>query len=325
MTLPVSVGDKPVPWQVLGLDVFELVFQKQKTKARFLLMTCLVMRLTSVQLLWQGDINQIGTDSGERMVHAFTEGWLLHRPRPEWCLVDPQTGLSKGAFPSFCHSAGIGVAVTPGEAHWQHGATESMVKSIKATMRRIRNERPHLAPKLVGALASLAENHTDKVKGYTPVQWAYGSDCSQWHADHDPLEVNKQHSLSTSEFWQLQRNRERAEQIHREELAKQRIVRLNNAAPRPTSAYAVGDWVCVWRKSTIRARRKAEDPEPRFLGPGRVAMIEPAVMAEGKASVIWVLIWAHQFGGVRLSSCDLRLSKRLRWRRSSWAILFHCL
>lgn len=290
MTLPVSVGDKPVPWQVLGLDVFELVFQKQKTKARFLLMTCLVMRLTSVQLLWQGDINQIGTDSGEKMVHAFTEGWLLHRPRPEWCLVDPQTGLSKGAFPSFCHSAGIGVAVTPGEAHWQHGATESMVKSIKATMRRIRNERPQLAPKLVGALASLAENHTDKVKGYTPVQWAYGSDCSQWHAENDPLEVNKQHSLSTSEFWQLQRNRERAEQIHREELAKQRIVRLNNAAPRPTSAYAVGDWVCVWRKSTIRAKRKAEDPEPRFLGPGRVAMIEPAVMFEGKASVIWVLM-----------------------------------
>ena len=190
MTLPVSVGEKPVPWQVLGLDVFELVFQKQKTKARFLLMTCLVMRLTSVQLLWQGDINQIGTDSGEKMVHAFTEGWLLHRPRPEWCLVDPQTGLSKGAFPSFCHSAGIGVAVTPGEAHWQHGATESMVKSIKATMRRIRNERPQLAPKLVGALASLAENHTDKVKGYTPVQWAYGSDCSQWHAENDPLEVN---------------------------------------------------------------------------------------------------------------------------------------
>ena len=290
MTLPVSVGDKPVPWQVLGLDVFEVVFPKQKVKARFLLMTCLVMRLTSVQLLWQGDINQAGTDSGEKMVNAFTEGWLLHRPRPEWCLVDPQTSLSKGAFPSFCHSAGIGVAVTPGEAHWQHGATESMVKSIKSTMRRIRNERPQLAPKLVGALASLAENHTDKVKGYTPVQWAYGSDCSQWHAEHDPLEVNKQHSLSTSEFWQLQKNRDRAEQIHREELARQRVVRLNNAAPRPTSAYAVGDWVCVWRKSTIRARRKAEDTEPRFFGPGRVAMIEPAVMPEGKASVIWVLM-----------------------------------
>ena len=136
----------------------------------------------------------------------------------------------------------------------------------------------------------MAENYTDKVKGFTPVQWAFGSDITQWHKEADLLEVNKQNVLSSFKFWQLQKNCERAEEIHREELSQQRIVRLKNAASRPAAAYAIGDWVCVWQHSPVRQRRKEGDHEPQFFGPGRVAMIEPAVIKGGKSSVLWVLM-----------------------------------
>ncbi|CAK8994562.1 Cytoplasmic dynein 1 heavy chain 1, partial [Durusdinium trenchii] len=256
MTLPSSTESRSRPWQMIGLDTFELYFPKLKTKARYLLMTCLTMRFTSVHLLWQGDAATTGTESGQKLIHAFVEGWLLHRPRPEWVMVDAQTSLAKGDFAAFCQSIGIGVTAVPGEAHWQHGSTESMVKALKNTMKKVRSEHSSLSPKLVALLASSAQNHGDRVRGYSPVQWAYGLEPGAWHLEHDPLEVNTNNGMNTAEFWQLQKNREAVEQIHRKELAAARMTRLYNASSRPTNAYTVGDWVCIWRNPTIKARKK---------------------------------------------------------------------
>ena len=65
-----------------------------------------------------GDMSFHGTDSGIVLRDAFIKDYLQHRPRPKWVIVDSQTSLCKGEFVEFCHSIGIGVLVTPGEAHW---------------------------------------------------------------------------------------------------------------------------------------------------------------------------------------------------------------
>ena len=65
--------------------------------------------------LWQGDDATYGTESGQKLIHAFVEAWLLYRPRPEWILIDAQTSLAKGDFAAFCQSIGIGVTAVPGE------------------------------------------------------------------------------------------------------------------------------------------------------------------------------------------------------------------
>ena len=290
MVIPASIEARPQPWQMLGLDVFELYFPKLKLKARYLLTVCLTMRFVSVHLVWEGDIATAGTDSGQKLIHAFVESSLLHRPRPEWLLVDAQTSLSKGDFVAFCQSIGVGVSVVPGEAHWQHGATESMVKALKSTRKKLRSEQPSLGPKLCALLSAMAQNHVDRVKGFSPVQWAYGLEPGQWHLEHDPLEVNKNNNMNTAEFWQVQKNREKVEEVYRRELAASRMTRLHNASSRPTSAYQIGDWVCVWRSATLKARKGTFQNEPRFIGPGRIALIEPAVLPEGRAAVYWVLM-----------------------------------
>ena len=290
LTLPVSLGARSKPWQILGMDVYELAFPRQGKKSRYLVMLCLTMRLTSVFHLWQGELHEAGTDPGDRLVEAFIESWLLHRPKPEWVLVDSQSSLCKGVFTQFLSSIGVGMSVTAGQAPWQHGSTESMVKALKSTIKRIRNEQPTISPKVCGQLAAMAQNNVDAVKGFSPNQWAYGSDPNQWHGEINPLMANEDRMNHPVEFWQLQRNREKAEEIHRQELAKQRMSRLSNAASRPTRAYAVGDWVCVWRRASVKSRRREFNPEARFIGPGRVAMMEPAALDGGQPAVFWVLM-----------------------------------
>ena len=147
-----------------------------------------------------------------------------------------------------------------------------------------------LKPRVCGQLAAMAQNNTEHIKGFTLAQWAYGCDPTQWNQSADAIAINAEFEPRPLEHWQLQKNREKAEAIHRQELAKQRITRLRNSSSRPTSSYQVGDWVCVWRKATLKSRHKESNPEARYIGPGRVAMIEPHVLPEGRSSVIWVLM-----------------------------------
>ena len=165
LVTPVSVGTKPQPWQFLGMDVLELMFPKQKQKARYLLMIDMTMKFAAVEVLWQGPVQESGTDPGSRIMEVFSGTWLQHRPRPEWALCDPQTSIAFGDFNEFLHSIGIGMTVTAGEAHWQLGGVEVSVRTIKKVMKRLRNEKEDMNPKMVGYLAAMANNHTIKTKG----------------------------------------------------------------------------------------------------------------------------------------------------------------
>ena len=286
-----SLGQQPHPWQMVGIDVLEVAFPAQKCKSRFLIMTCLAMRFISLVHLWTGSFSDTGTDAGERIINAFCKGWLLHRPRPEWIVVDSQSSLRFGQFPEFLEHAGIGLTVVPGEAHWCHGRTEAMVQVAKRTMRRLRNEAPDLSPQSLATLVVNAHNNSDKVLGYSPTQWAYGYDPNRDHDFEDPLEANKDCMPGPKVFQDMVKMRERAEQINREERARESYTRLVNSAPRPLIDYRIGDFVCVWRSATLKARKRDSEynPEPRFIGPGRIVLIEPAILEGRKEGVIWVL------------------------------------
>ena len=47
------------------------------------------------------------------------------------------------------HTTGIGLVAAPGEGRWIHDKTETIVKVIKRTMRRIRHEHPILPPSIL--------------------------------------------------------------------------------------------------------------------------------------------------------------------------------
>ena len=124
------------------------------------------------------------------------------------------------------------------------------------------------------------------------------------------LAINAEFESRPLEHWQLQKNREKAEEIHRQELAKQRITWLRNySSSRPTSAYQVGDWVCVWRKATLKSRHKESNPKARYIGPGRVAMMSP--MYCPKDALRWSgCSWALPSGVVHLNNFAQPLNLR---------------
>ncbi len=294
MVLNKSIGEHPRPWQIVGMDVMEVIFPQQQSKTRFLLMTCLTMNFAALIPLWTGSISATGTDSGAKIIDAFCNGWLAHRPRPEWVMVDAQTSFIKGDFPLFLQTAGIGLLAAPGEGHWIHGKTEAMVKVLKRTMKRIRHEHPMLAPSINAALAVYANNHAVRTTGFSPIQWAYGYDPDELERKNDPLQANAEKNFSPKYFQEFQQMRYRAMELHRQESARDTVTRLWNSAPRALVDYKVGDFVCIWRTMTLKARKRTLDynPEARFFGPGRIVMIEPPIVEGKKEAIIWVLCGA---------------------------------
>ena len=183
--------------------------------------------------------------------------------------------------------------MTPGEAHWYHGAAESAVRIVKRTMKRLREQDNEMSPVMVGLLAVEAENNLAKVNGFSPTQWAYG----RFPEDSDNLIVNATAGLKPEDFWKLQRWRLEAEKAYLEENSRDVITRLRNSASRPIRQFARGDWVCAWRVATARAaaqrakkRGEEANPEPRYFGPGRVALVEPSVHPDGRESIVWVIM-----------------------------------
>ena len=293
-----SIGVQPQPWQFVGMDVFEVPFPKQQCKVRYLVMADLCMQFVSLQVLHVGSLSDSGTDGGDKLVAAFCNGWLIHRPRPEWVLVDSQTSLCYGAMSDFLSMAGIGLSVIAGEAHWQHGKTESMVRITKGIIRRLRNENPEIDPAAAAYLACIASNNTWKSNGFSPVQWAYGCDPDfKPDVEPDPLEANKRFGIGPKIFAELQQHRDRARAICAEEIAKETMTRLWNSSSRPVSSFQVGDFVFVWRSATLKARKRdaTYNPEPRFIGPGRVVLIEPSLLEDRRQGVIWVLLGATMY------------------------------
>ena len=290
MVIPYSLGAKPSPWQFVTADVMDLAFPALRCKARFLVATCVVMKFVAVKMTWKGQVGEAGTDPGRELAEHFVDMWLAHRPRPSWILVDPQKSLASGKFVEFMQLAGIGVSVSPPEAHWQQGTIESLIRVIKQTMRLLREEHPEIDPQTIAHLATAAHNHQYAVGGYTPVQWAYGYDPNKMTNEVEPHEFNAHLPQAPFQFWQAQKLRHEAEELWKVEAAKEAWTRLKNAAPRHNREYHIGEWVCVWRTAIWRSRKGSTNPEPRFVGPGRVALIEPAVIAENRPMVIWVLM-----------------------------------
>ena len=231
-----------------------------------------------VALLWEGKISQTGTDSGQGLVDAFVTHWLQHRPKPLWLLVDPQTSLSKGDFAQFTQYIGIGLAVTPG----------LIGKSDLQT---------------VGALAASMHNGHHRFRGFSPNQWAFGFDPICDTDDIDSMKINQDHGVVPEQYVRMQQMRDKAAQIWKQEVEKDKWTKLTNTISRPRSSLQIGDWVNVWRSATWKARKKRGkyySPEPRFVGPGRVALIEPTVQGqEPGTSVIWVVM-GSQFSGLEM-------------------------
>ena len=232
---------------------------------------------------------------------------MMHRPRPQWIVTDAQTSLCFCKFAEFAKMVRIGIMAAAPEAHWQNGVAESLIRVTKNRTRKLRYEFPDFEPATIGAIAAYANNHAAKVKGFSPVQWAYGVDPDNWDGEQGPVSTNCGSQLGPEEFVKLQANREKdAKSIGKREQMRINWTRLANSysSTRPATLYQPGDFVCIWRTGTLKAKKKTKEfnPEPQFIGPGRVVFVEPAINPDVRAAVIWVLMHLGAYGSFCISA-----------------------
>ncbi|CAK0814911.1 unnamed protein product [Prorocentrum cordatum] len=251
------------PWQAAVMDVSDLTFPDLNVKARFLLIAEVATGLMCGDITAKIGLKDKGTDSSATLFTTFARAYLQHYPKPRWVFVDPQTSFVGGEFKDNCQLAGIGVSAKPGGAHWMAGDIERRISIVKQVMRKLRLQYPKLSPETVFYISIAAANNMDNIKGYTPMQWAFGFSPTE-----DPILA---HNAATgklkSDFFEIERVRADAEATYLKEKASRKISELKNSAPRQ-------DFFT----------------DGLFIGPGRVLFSEPAVQAGNKDGVIWVIM-----------------------------------
>jgi hypothetical protein len=223
----------------------------------------------------------------------------VDKPKPKCWICDSVGGFDSGEFTKESANLNIGIQLTPGQSPWAHGKLERMVKRVKNTFYLMQTDLPDVDPKLIYYMALGAVNRQEVVRGFTPVQWCYGK-----HDDQDDIESEERRHLqgadvSKSDFAELQKNRNLADQAFHRAKALERVSILANAKTRqPLRQFAVGDWCKIWRRKPHHGFNK-----PHWWGPGRIVMQETLPSDNGhdqaRRHIVWVLL------GTRMIRCSV--------------------
>ena len=109
---------------------------------------------------------------GSRVLELLQERWISVLGRMHTLRTDPE-----GAWRNIeVHErlSDMQIVLDPGEASWQASVTGNTVGIVNDTMTRIALERPDLKSTEVLAAAVLAHNEMERVRGFSPAQWALG-------------------------------------------------------------------------------------------------------------------------------------------------------
>ena len=117
---------------------------------------------------------QVGNLDGNRVLELLRERWIAVIGRVHTLRTD-----SEGAWRNKEVHERLGEMQSvwdlhPGVASWQASVTENTIGIVNATMTRIALERPDLHSSEVLAAAVLAHNEMERVRGFSPAQWALG-------------------------------------------------------------------------------------------------------------------------------------------------------
>ena len=186
----------------------------------------------------------------------------------------------------------------PDGESWAHGISERAVGQIKETASFIQQSLPEQDPVLSLAMATSAMNNTEFVKGYTSIQWAFGT-----QAELDDGELRQQLSLPLDrqqhEFLRLLNQRQLAEDCARKAKARPVMSKLKNSSVRqPLRTFKMGQPVYIWRKflpHSVYTGKKGGHKHvgrPRWVGPGRVVFHElvPGQDEDDRRHVVWVIL-----------------------------------
>ena len=217
-------------------------------------------RLKVAKILFQ---HQTKTPNADDFIGFLEEQWFPHFGRPAVLRLDPAGCFRSAKLDRYLSERDISHHHIPAQAHWQLPLAERAVGTLKATMNAVVSEHPEMSASEALCRALWAANHRDSYRGFSPLQHAFGR-------APDELGRMGQNMLKdipiltesgvSAEFGADVRAMLTAECAFLEQQAHERLKRAEASGRRSMKHVYPGDLVCVWRKMTPIAGRRATFP-----------------------------------------------------------------
>lgn len=169
----------PSIWSCCGIDALEHFSRCREAKAKCILYINMASRLAVADVIHVDPARQSRNESAKEFIRSFSSRWLADKPMLAWCVCDDGGAFKSHMWTGFLNDNLFGGSLTRAQSPWAHGEVERMVQTIKRTCLAIRHEQQSLDMPTCLALAVAAHNSLERVRGYSPLRWAYGV-CTEY-------------------------------------------------------------------------------------------------------------------------------------------------
>ena len=250
-------GAKPVaashenrePWKTVGCDLAEWNHPISETRKVHLWICVDEATKFTVGHVW-AEGQQVGNIDGSRVLELLQERWIAIFGRMHTLRTDPEGAWRNKEVHERLSDMQIVLDVHPGEASWQASVTENTIGIVKDTMTRIVLERPDLKATEVLAAAVLAHNEMERVRGFSPAQWALGR-SPNW----DQSFFDSGNEIPDPSFLEHLQGMETAREAWLNARNEERIKRASRSRNRPLAHFRPGDEVDFWRRGKGKGAR----------------------------------------------------------------------
>ena len=283
---PSSFDEIPRRFEVVGSDLAEWEHPVTKKKMKFLIMMCEGCRVVVGRWLFDYEEGQSRNATSPELLHHFQEGWRQYFGKPRKLRVDPEGAWMSNETLNKLASENIFLDPIAGEAHWQLGVVENVIKTIKEIMDGLALEfGDQVSGRECLARAVGAHNEQDMVRGFSPLQHVLGRapdvDGQLWDnaADYNQLPTVDAEKVD-EEFGASHEKRRKAESLMTDAIYKRRLERAERARNRRLLIYEPGQLVHYFRRG--KGKKNKPGWRGQFFGPARVLAMETVKEADGQ-------------------------------------------
>ncbi|OLQ04719.1 Retrovirus-related Pol polyprotein from transposon TNT 1-94 [Symbiodinium microadriaticum] len=238
----------PPRWQTITADVGHWTHPQSGETVQFMLVIDEGSRFRIAKVLSRGSRQQ---PSAATCLAYLREAWFQVFGRPDVLRLDPAGSFRGQQAEDFCDRHSVYLDVIAADAHWQIGVCENAIKGVKHVMERVCACDEQLTAEEALALAIEVFNSREQVRGFTPIQHAFGR-----NPDVTGRLISRPEQIPEEAL---------VENAH-EDFARQ-------AQMRADAEKALCDWQA--RQRISRAMHS------RFLGPARILAMEGRREADG--------------------------------------------
>ncbi|CAE6972698.1 unnamed protein product [Symbiodinium sp. KB8] len=283
----------PPRWQTITADVGHWTHPRSGETVQFMLVIDEGSRFRIAKVLSKGSRQQ---PSAATCLAFLRESWFQVFGRPDVLRLDPAGSFRGQQVEDFCDRHSVYLDVIAADAHWQIGVCENAIKGIKHVMERLCACDEQLITEEALALAIEVFNSREQVRGFTPIQHAFGRNPDvTGRLISRPEQIPEEALVENAhdDFARQAQMRADAEKAMCDWQAKQRISRAMHSRSRPQVTYRPGDLVYFWRtQESGKSRRAPGTSHGRFLGPARILAMEGRREPDGSqrpGSAVWLV------------------------------------